>query len=690
MKRRFALGFWLIANTRSEPEIGGLRMSEAIQRGNCIWSPKNNGPKTEMTLFREWVSDRRGVELPDYSALLNWSVEHLSDFWSDLWDYFEIDSPSDYQTVLSGTTMPDVDWFQGAEVNFAAHMLRENGCDPNSIAIHASNEAGEARQLTRKELIDQVQCFGAYLASVGVTSKSRVAAYVTNTPEAVVAFLACAALGATWSSVSPDFGVEATQSRFETFKPDVMIAVDGYDYGGKFFDRRDAVNALLEKLPSVGAVVHLPSSRMPIAPFDRASVTWSDALDEGSRQPFSFASVPFDHPLLAAFSSGTTGKPKGILHGHGGLTLEAFKMNALHGDMGPGDVYTFFTTTGWLVWFMVIGALGTGAAIGLYDGNPLANDGKAFWQFTQDSKTTVLGVSSAFVANRVQVGDTPNDNYDLSAVRLVIFGASPAAPENMEWAAKNIGHDALISTASGGTDIYTCFVGFCPDVPSFAGEFQCAWLGTDVVSMSSQGDVLQGEIGELIIRQPMPSMPVGFLDDPDNAKLRAAYYEDVPGMWRHGDLFLTHDDGTSRILGRSDATLNRGGVRIGTAEIYDIVEGCSGVEDCLVVNIETAEKSEMLLFLKIENGRQLSEDLKAELASALRSKASPRHVPDRMLSVPEIPYTISGKKLEVPVKRILMGADPDTAVNKGAMRDPSAIAAIIAVAFSNASEETYA
>ncbi|MDA9207827.1 acetoacetate--CoA ligase [Octadecabacter sp.] len=650
------------------------------QRGACIWQPDPSEPKSQMTQFREWVADRRNIPLPDYASLQAWSISNLSDFWADFYDYFEIESAVPYSRVLSEGVMPDVSWFDSAEVNFAAHMLRDKGFDPNSVAIHASNEAGVTRKITRAELSNQVRDFAAYLASQGVGKDSRVAAYLTNTPEAVVAFLACAALGATWTSVSPDFGIDATLNRFEAFQPNVLITVDNYVFGGKLFDRRDAVNAILSDLPSIGTVVHVPSSKATTNPFNCPSISWDDAISAGSDAPFKYASVPFAHPLLAAFSSGTTGKPKGILHGHGGLTLEAFKMNALHGDMGPGDVYTFFTTTGWMVWFMVIGALGTGAAIGLYDGNPLIDEAAPFWKFTETSGTTVLGVSSAFVANRIQVGDTPNDRFDLSALRMVIFGASPAAPENMEWAAQNIGHGALMVTASGGTDIYTCFVGFCPDVPSYAGEFQCAWLGTDAVSMSDQGDVLDCEIGELIIRQPMPSMPIGFLDDPDKSRLRAAYFEDFPGMWRQGDLFLTHGDGTSRILGRSDATLNRGGVRIGTAEIYDVVEANPDVEDCLVVNVEDGDRSTMLLFLQIAEGCALTTELQANLVKRLRAEASPRHVPDQMLAVSAIPYTISGKKLEVPVKRILMGADAETAANRGAMRDPAALDAIIDVA----------
>lgn len=649
-------------------------------RGACVWQPDPSAPTSQMTKFREWVADRRKIPLPDYASLQAWSINHLSDFWAEFYDYFEIDSAEPYSNVVSKGVMPDVSWFDGAEVNFAAHMLRDKGFDPSSVAIHASNEAGVTRKITRAELAKQVQDFAGYLASQGIGKDSRVAAYVTNTPEAVMAFLACAALGATWTSVSPDFGIDATLSRFEAFRPNVLIAVDNYTYGGKFFDRRDAVNAILSELPTIGTVVHVPSAKATTNPFNRSSISWDDAIKVGGDAPFEYASVPFAHPLLAAFSSGTTGKPKGILHGHGGLTLEAFKMNALHGDMGPGDVYTFFTTTGWMVWFMVIGALGTGAGIGLYDGNPLIDDAAPFWQFTENSGTTVLGVSSAFVTNRIQVGDTPNDRFDLSALRMVIFGASPAAPESMEWAAQNIGHGALMVTASGGTDIYTCFVGFCPDVPSYAGEFQCVWLGTDAVSMSDQGNVLDCEVGELIIRQPMPSMPVGFLDDPDRSRLRAAYYDDFPGMWRQGDLFLTHGDGTSRILGRSDATLNRGGVRIGTAEIYDVVEANPDVEDCLVVNVEDGDRSTMLLFLQIAEGCALTTELQANLVKHLRSDASPRHVPDQMLAVSAIPYTISGKKLEVPVKRILMGADAETAANRGAMRDPAALDAIIDVA----------
>lgn len=653
--------------------------------GRRLWSPDPARAPSQMTRFRQWLSSRRGLALDDYADLHRWSVEEPARFWEALYDYFEIESPTPYKAALSDGPMWDVRWFEGASVNYARNILRALRDDPERTAIITGNEAGEIRHVSRAELLRDVEAAGAWLTHIGIGKGSRVAAYVSSNAASVAAFLACAAVGAVWSSVSPDFGTAAVCDRLEQFAPQLLIATDGYVFGGRPFDRIAAVDEILGRVGSIERVIHMPSSIVPAgwSGFARPTVGWDDLPRQGRDLPFAFAEVDFSHPLITCFSSGTTGKPKGIVHGHGGVTLEAFKMTALQGDMGPDDVCTMFSTAGWIVWFMHISALSMGTAIGLFDGNPLARDGNAIWDFVARSRTSFFSISSAFLTGRMQAGARPNAEHYLSALRTVVFGASPATPEAMLWVAGHVGQNVQVATASGGTEIFTCFLGYCPDVPSYAGEFQCAWLGTDAVAMGPDGEILQGEIGELVIRQPMPTMPVHFLDDPGKQRLRATYFEDYPGLWRHGDLFITLADGTSRILGRSDATLNRGGVRIGTAEIYDIVDRHEAVEDSLVVNIDRADgTSRMSLFLCMAGGRSLTPDIRDELARSLRSLASPRHVPDEMHAVPAIPYNITGKKLEVPVKRLLMGAAEASVVNRAIMRDPSAIDAFVAFAAS--------
>ncbi|MFN4356496.1 acetoacetate--CoA ligase [Sphingopyxis alaskensis] len=656
------------------------------EHGRRLWAPDPARAPSRMTLFRQWAASTHGCDLDDYAALHRWSVENPARFWEALYRYFGIESPTPYTAVMSDSPMWDVRWFEGASVNYAQNILRALRDDPDRTAIVTGNEAGEMHHVSRAELLRDVAAFGAYLTHIGIGKGSRVAAYVSSNAESVTAFLACAAVGAVLSSVSPDFGTEAVCDRLEQFAPHLLIATDGYVFGGRSFGRVAEVDAILGRIGSIERVVHMPSAIVPTgwSGFARPTVAWDSALRQGRDLPFAFARVDFDHPLITCFSSGTTGKPKGIVHGHGGVTLEAFKMTALQGDMGDDDVCTMFSTAGWIVWFMHISALSMGTTIGLFDGNPLAREGNALWNFVARSRTSFLTISSAFLTGRMQAAARPNADHDLSALRTVVFGASPATPEAMAWVADHVGHGVQVATASGGTEIFTCFLGYCPDVSSYAGEFQCAWLGTDAVAMGHDGAILHGEIGELVIRQPMPTMPIHFLDDPGKERLRATYFEDFPGLWWHGDLFVTLDDGTSRILGRSDATLNRGGVRIGTAEIYDIVDRHAAIEDSLVVNIDRADgTSRMWLFLLMAEGRKLTAEVRDELAKSLRALASPRHVPDEMHAVPSIPYNITGKKLEVPVKRLLMGADEASVVNRAIMRDPAAIDAFIDLAVAN-------
>lgn len=651
-----------------------------VSRGALLWSAPQPS-KSGMTRFREWVQLREQTELPDYAAFHSWSIEHLDRFWQALWDYFEIASDTPYSAVRKGEDMFSTEWFVGSQVNLGEHILRGLSTDPEALAVVVGDESGGCRKVSRGELLEDVRAFAGYLVSRGIGQNDRIFGFLNNGLEALVAVLASWSIGALWAGVSPEFGETATAARCDEYQPTVVVATDGYRFGGRFFDRRDAVASLLRSCPSARLFVHVPSvewNGTALDGDDAQRVSFAEALREGAGREWSFASVPFRHPAYVGFSSGTTGKPKGIVHGHGGLTLEMFKMG-LHFGSEPGTILTMVTTTGWMVWPMMVTQLGAGAAIGLYDGNPLHRESDALGEFVCESGTTNLLVSSAFHSIMRDREIVPNDRFDLSAVRVVGFGASPASPEAMEWAAATIADRPLVNTASGGTDIFTCFVGGCPDVPSRAGEFQCTWLATDARAFDEHGrEVSEGSPGELVIAQPMPSMPVAFLNDPDRARLYAAYFEANPGYWTHGDLFVRLPDGMSRIIGRSDATLNRGGVRIGTAEIYEVLEQVPEIVDSLVVDLTREDgSSEMVLFAQLRESAALDGGVEYRIRACLKSGASPRHVPERIAVVDEVPYTITGKKLEVAIKRLLTGTVSPEAFDRSTARNPSAFDAFI-------------
>jgi acetoacetyl-CoA synthetase len=629
-----------------------------------------------------WLEQTRNLRFQDYQELWQWSVTDLEAFWESVWDHFGLRSATPPDRVLvRGREMAEARWFPGARLNYAAHALGgADGIGPADTALIARSQSRGPIELSWAELRDQVARCQAGLERLGVGPGDRVAAYLPNIPETVVALLATASLGAVWSSCAPEFGTRSVLDRFRQIEPVVLLAVDGYRYGAKEVPRGEEVAVIRAGLPSLRHVVTVPY----LDPSARASdaTTWDELLaHDGAAAvdrstPPDAVPVPFDHPLYILYSSGTTGLPKPIVHGHGGILLEHHKALAFHGDLGPGDRFFWFTTTGWMMWNFLVSGLLVGATPVLFDGDPGSPDLGTLWQLAGEAGVTYLGSSPPFLLACRKAGITPAASGDLSALRTVGSTGAPLPPEGFRWVYEQLGDEVLLSSISGGTDMCTAFVGGCPLVPVRAGEISCRCLGARVEAFDERSRPILGEEGELVLTAPLPSMPVGFWGDDDGTRYRAAYYERHPEVWTHGDWVTIYEDGACVISGRSDATLNRGGVRMGTAELYSVVESRPEVADSLVVHQEDPDgegAGRLLLFVVLAEGTELDEELRAELASALRRELSPRHVPDEIHEVPGVPRTLSGKKLEVPVKRILAGTAPDTAASRGSLANPDAL-----------------
>lgn len=648
-----------------------------------LWRPDPATVRdTAIVRFTRWAGmcrDTRIADELDYSALHAWSVRDPEGFWSAAAGFLEVTFRDPPERTLGSREMPGTQWFPGATLNYAEHALTDGpGRHDFDTAVEFSREDGLERTVSYAELRDLVGRARTGLIAAGVGRGDRVVALAPNCVETLVMFLAAASLGAVWSSCSPDFGARAVLDRFAQIEPSVLLAVDGYCYGGKRFDIRDRLEALRAQLPTVRTTVLVPYLD---ASAELAGTTgWADFI--AADGPLEFDPVPFDHPLWVLYSSGTTGLPKGIVQGHGGIVLEHLKALRLQSDLGPGDRFFWFTTTGWMMWNFLVGGLLVGATIVLFDGSPGHPDLNALWALAARHRVKLFGVSAPFVHSCMDAGISPRQHHDLSAMRALGSTGSPLSVNGFRWIGEHVGEHVQISSISGGTDVCTAFLGAAPTVPVWLGELSCAALGADVHSFDEDGADLQGEVGELVLTQPMPSMPVMFWNDPDGARLRAAYFEDYPGRWRHGDWVIATERGSFVIQGRSDSTLNRGGVRMGTADFYAVVESFAEVSDSLV--IDTTElgddaEGELLCFVVLAPSATL-ESVEPALRTALRRELSPRHVPDRFIQISAVPKTLSGKKCEVPVKKILAGVDPDKAISREALQDPEAIEPFLVLA----------
>lgn len=637
-----------------------------------LWQPDPDQVATsQLAAFMRWLATHTGRDFTTYGELWSWSVADIGGFWSSVAEFFDVPFHDAPRTVLALDVMPGAQWFPGATLNYAEIALREGkGKAHGDIAVVFHREDGMVERLTYGQLRDLVARCRSGLIRLGVRRGDRVVALVPNSPQALVALLATASLGAVWSSCSPDFGTRAVLDRFAQVEPTVLVAVDGYMYNGKPFDIRPTVRQIRGEVSSLRGVVTIPYlAGMEVG---RAEYSWDDLIAE-SGQELEFEPVQFDHPLWILYSSGTTGLPKAIVHGHGGIVLEHLKALGLNSDIGPDDRFFWFTTTGWMMWNYLISGLLVGATIELYDGSPAHPDLGALWKLAQDEQITYFGTSAPYIRACRKAGLTPRHRFDLGSVRTVGSTGAPLAPEEFRWVADAVGKDVQVASVSGGTDLCTAFLGTAPNVPVWVGELSCRMLGARIAAYDVNGRDVVDDVGELVITKPMPSMPVSFWNDPGGARLRHAYFSDFPGVWRHGDWIRITPRGSAVIYGRSDSTLNRGGVRMGTSEFYRVVEGVRGVSDALVVDTTSADQAEGTLLLFVVLDGVTLETVQLTIRQELRTQLSPRHVPDRIVAIPTVPRTLNGKKCEVPVKKILSGVSPDQAVSREALQDPAAL-----------------
>ncbi len=643
-----------------------------------LWRPTAAAVESSaLTHYIDWLRAERGVDVAAYPELWRWSVSDLEGFWNSIFDYFDVEYDGGRGPALASREMPGADWFPGVRLNWAERAFV--GKDDDRVAILHASELRELSEITWGELRAQVAAVAGGLRSLGVVQGDRVVAYLPNIAEASVAFLACASIGAVWSSASPDFGAGSLIDRFAQIAPKVLLAVDGYRYGGRDFDRTPVVRELQEAMPSVEHTVLVPYLDPQATATSGATsledvLTWDELLARGSGAELTFERVPFDHPLWVLYSSGTTGLPKAIVQGQGGILLEQLKKMHLHLDAKKGDRLFWFTTTGWMMWNFIVSGLLTEAAIVLYDGNPGHPDLGSLWDLAEAAGVTTFGTSAAFISACVKAGVEPAAGRDLSRLRAVGSTGSPLAPEGFDWIYDHLGGDTWLFSTSGGTDVCTAFVGGVPTLPVYRGELQARALGCAVEAWDEDGRSVIDQVGELVITGPMPSMPLYLWGDTTGERYRDSYFEMFPGVWRHGDWIEITERGTAVIHGRSDSTVNRGGIRIGTAEIYRAVLGSDDVTDALVVDLPKEGTDGVIeLFVVLREGATLTDDLRKQLARAIRERTSPRHVPDRVRAVPAVPRTLSGKVVEVPVKRILTGADPSRVVSRDSLANPEAL-----------------
>jgi acetoacetyl-CoA synthetase len=645
-----------------------------VEKGlpKVLWTPPPRALETtRIGEYLRFLARSRNLSFGEYEPLWRWSVGQIEEFWSSIWDYFGVVAHSSPEDVLPERVMPGARWFPGATINYAEHALARAA----DVAIVARSQTrGVDVTLTRGELADRVARAAAGLQRLGVGRGDRVVAYLPNVPETIVAFLATASLGAIFSSCAPEFGSRAVADRVRQIEPKVLIACDGYRYGAREVDRSQEVALLRAELPTLRATVILPylghdfdAGRFP------GVVPWEDLVSRAA--PPAFEAVPFDHPLYILYSSGTTGLPKAIVHGHGGILLEHLKMLALHHDLGPRDRFFWFTTTGWMMWNYLVSGLLVGSTVVLFDGDPAYPDLSVLWRAAEDLGITFFGTSAPYLHACMRAELEPGRDFDLPRLRGVGSTGAPLLPEGFEWVYAKVGHELLLGSVSGGTDVCTAFVGACPLVPVWSGEISCRCLGAKVESFDPEGRPVVGDLGELVLTEPMPSMPVAFWNDTSGERYRASYFDRWPGVWRHGDWIEITPRGSCVITGRSDATLKRGGVRIGTSEFYGVVESLPEIAESLVVHLpdDRGGPGELILFVVLREGAALDAALRDRIGRALRESLSPRHVPDEIHAIPSVPRTLNNKKLEVPVRRILCGDPPEKVAHVGAMANPDSL-----------------
>jgi acetoacetyl-CoA synthetase len=665
-----------------------------VREQTPLWTPSAEQVEgARMTAFMEWAGERHGRRFADYAELWEWSVTEIEQFWGDIWKYCGVRASAPYEQVLTDRgsegspigqrEMPGARWFQGARLNYAENMLLRDR-DPDETAVLHASELRPLEELTWGELSEQVAAVAEGLRSLGVERGDRVAAYMPNVPETLVAFLACASIGAIWSCAAPEFGARSVVDRFAQIEPKALFVVDGYRHGGKDFDRSGALATIAGELKSLQHTIMLPyldgaadAAGLP------GGLTWGELAARGQGAPARFEQVPFDHPLWVLYSSGTTGLPKAIVHGHGGILVEQLKKSLLHLDLRKGDRMFWFTTTGWMMWNFLVGCLFSEAAIVLYDGSPAHPDLGTLWELAERARITSMGVSAGFLTSCEKAGVEPARDFELSALRAIGSTGSPLPPEGFRWVYEHVGPGIWLFSTSGGTDVCTAFVGGCPLLPVYEGELQCRVLGCAVESWDERGRPLLDEVGELVLTQPLPSMPLFLWGDSDGERYRESYFDMYPGIWRHGDWIEITPRGGAVIYGRSDSTINRQGVRMGTSEIYRVTAAIGEVTDALVVDVPREEGAPgrddrvgelwMVLFVVLREGLTLDEDLEARIKRRVREDCSPRHVPDQVLQIDEVPRTLSGKVLEVPIKRILMGVPPSEAASVESLANPHSL-----------------
>ena len=624
-----------------------------------------------------WLAAERGRRFGTYDELWQWSVTDLEGFWASIWDFFQIGGRPSPAPVLARRQMPGTVWYPNASLNYAEHALRRRD---DHIALIFQSERHPLTRLTYAELYSQVASVAAALRGMGVQKGDRVVAYLPNIPQALVAFLAAASLGATWSSCSPDFGTRSVVDRFQQIEPKVLFAVDGYSYGGKTHDRLAVAAEIRSQLPTLQATVLVPylQAEPPAATLPGA-VRWESLLAPAGE--LQFTPVPFDHPLWVLYSSGTTGLPKAIVQGHGGILLEHYKQLSLQLDLKPEDRFFWFTTTGWMMWNLLISGLLLGTTVVLYDGSPGHPDMDVLWRLAQDAGVTYFGTSAPYLIACAKAGIHPGRDHDLSRIHSLGSTGAPLPPGGFQWVYDEVKADLLLGSVSGGTDVCTAFVGSSPLLPVYAGEIQCRSLGAKVEAFDDMGQPLSGDLGELVITEPLPSMPLFFWNDPDGVRYQDSYFAMYSGIWRHSDWIKITERGTCVVTGRSDSTLNRGGVRMGSSEFYRVVEGLPEVLDSLVADTSSLDREgQLLLFVVLRPGAALDEALIGRINRTLRQELSPRHVPDAIYAVPEVPRTLNGKKMEVPIKRLLMGTPAERVANPGTMGNPQSLAFFLELA----------